>query len=227
MTRDDDAMPSGEPEPVDDLTPTGEPEPVDDLEPTDDLESGDDLDGHTMDELAEYLDRGREPFDPDIENSAACRLALAGMTRMRELAWTALRREADSDPDRDSSWIASLLETIKDEIRSGREIPVTHPDPALHLSLTEAAVRGIVRRAGDTLGGVVMGRCTLDGDVTTPGAAVRVEVTATIEYGLSIDDTADALRERIREALERQTDLVVTAIDVGIDDVYERPESPR
>ena len=41
-----------------------------------DVRPDDDLDGHTFDELAEYLDRDRTPRDPDIESSAACRLAL-------------------------------------------------------------------------------------------------------------------------------------------------------
>lgn len=180
----------------------------------------DDLDGHTMEELGDYLDRGRAPYDPSIENSAACRLALANMARVQELARKALERESELDPGRDDAWISGLLDTIRTEIRSGRDVPIGHPDPTLRLALTEAAVRGMIRRAGDTMGGVVMGRCVLDGDVTTPGQPIRVEVTASIEYGLAVDATADRLRGRIAAALDEHTELDVVGIDVTIDDVY-------
>ncbi|MBO0985515.1 Asp23/Gls24 family envelope stress response protein [Rathayibacter sp. SD072] len=190
----------------------------------DDAVPDDDLDGHTLDELGEYLDRGRTPLDPSIENSAACRLALANLTRLTELSASALRSRADREPDRDDVWIAGLLDAIRSEVRSGRDVPIRHPDPGLRLALTEAAVRGMIRRAGDTMGGVIMGRCTLDGDVATPGAPIRVDVTCALEFGLSVDEAADRLRDRIRYALERHTELVVTTIDVTVDDVYPRRE---
>lgn len=182
----------------------------------------DDLDGHTMEELGDYLDRDRTPFDPSIENSAACRLALTNMTRLRELSWSALGREAQRDPERDDAWISGLLDTIKAEVKSGRDIPISHPDATLRLALTEAAVRGMIRRAGDTLGGVIMRRCTLDGDVSTPGEPIRVDVSASIEYGLSIEAVAERLRERIGAALAEHTELDIVGIDVTIDDVYPR-----
>lgn len=182
----------------------------------------DDLDGHTMEELGDYLDRDRTPVDPSIENSAACRLALTNMTRLRELSWSALVRDAQRDPERDDAWITGLLDTIKAEVRSGRDIPISHPDATLRLALTEAAVRGMIRRAGDTLGGIIMRRCALDGDVTTPGEPIRVDVSASIEYGLSVEAVAEQLRERIRAALAEHTELAVVGIDVTIDDVYPR-----
>jgi hypothetical protein len=182
----------------------------------------DDLDGHTMDELAEYLDRGRTPRDPDIESSAACRLALSNMQRLRELSVDAMQRRADTDPDpdRETRWIDGLLATIRAETTSGRDVPVSHPDPRLRLTLTEAAVRNLVRRAGDTTGGIVMGRCTLTGDVSTPGTPITVDLTAAIAYGQSADETADRLRQRVADVLARHTELVVEQIDVTFDDVY-------
>ncbi|KQQ28434.1 Asp23/Gls24 family envelope stress response protein [Frondihabitans sp. Leaf304] len=209
MTPDDRAAP-------DDGAVPATPANPDDLP----VSAADDLDGYTMEELGDYLDRGRTPYDPGIENSASCRLALSGMTRMRELSQTVLVRESRAMPGRDDNWISGLLDTIKAEITSGRDIPVSHSDPALRLALTEAAVRGMIRRAGDTMGGLIMGRCTLDGDVTTPGEPIRVDVTASLEFGLSLADTAAKLRERIGYALARHTELVVSTIDVTIDDIY-------
>lgn len=180
----------------------------------------DDLDGHTMEELADYLDRGRTPVDPSIEGSAACRLAMAGMQRLRELSVGALERRADSERDRESGWVDRLLDAIRAEVRPGRDVPVAHPDPRLRLALTEAAVRGLVRRAGDTMGGVVMGRCVLEGDLEQPGATVRIDVTAGLAYGEPAEPTAERLRRAVAEIVERHTGLVVEAVDVRFDDVY-------
>jgi len=226
----DDAVPDdGVPEssaPVDPMPENDVPENgvlengvLDDSAPEGDVPD-DDLDGHTLEELSEYLDRGRTPVDPSIEGSAACRLALANLTRLTELSAGALRRRADEEPDRDEVWIAGLLDAIRSEVRSGRDVPIRHPDPTLRLALTEAAVRGMIRRAGDTMGGVIMGRCTLDGEVATPGAVIRIDVTFALEFGIPVATVADRLRERIRYALERHTELVVGAIDVTVDDVY-------
>jgi hypothetical protein len=188
----------------------------------------DDLDGHTMDELAEYLDRGRTPRDPDIESSAACRLALSNMQRLRELSVGAMQRRADTDPDpdREDAWIDGLLATIRAEITSGRDVPVSHPDARLRLTLTEAAVRNLVRRAGDTTGGIVMGRCTLTGDVSTPGTPITVDLTAAIAYGQVAEETAVRLRRRVADVLTRHTELVIERIDVTFDDVYVPEEHP-
>ncbi|WP_141718775.1 Asp23/Gls24 family envelope stress response protein [Curtobacterium sp. ER1/6] len=99
-------------------------------------------------------------------------------------------------------------------------MPVAHPDPRLRLALTEAAVRGLVRRAGDTMGGVVMGRCVLAGDLEQPGATVRIDVTAGLAYGEPAEPTAERLRRTVTETVQRHTGLVVEAVDVRFDDVY-------
>lgn len=180
----------------------------------------DDLDGHTIEELADYLDRGRTPIDPSIEGSATCRLAMANMQRLRELSLGALERRVETEPERETSWVDRLLAAIRAEVRPGRDVPVAHPDPRIRLAMTEAAVRGLIRRAGDSTGGVVMGRCVLDGDLERPGATVRIDVTAGLFYGHAADDTADRLRATIAAAVERHTELHVEAVDVRFDDVY-------
>lgn len=178
------------------------------------------IDGHTLDRLADYLAAGREPADPTIESSAACRLYLAALTRLQERSWAALAREAEREPDRDDVWIDGLLTSIRSEVRSGRDIPVSGPDSRSELSLTEGAVKGIIRRAVDAVGGVILGRCTLEGDVTEPGAPIAVEVTAAAAHDQDLRALADRLRRMVRSELDRHTELVITSIDVTIDDVY-------
>lgn len=51
---------------------------------------------------------------------------------------------------------------------------------------------------------------------------IRIDVTCALEFGLPVAVAADSLRERIRYALERHTELTVGDIDVTVDDVYPR-----
>lgn len=190
------------------------------------LEVAETVDGRTMEELADYLARGRTPLDPAIEGSAACRLALSNMTRLSELTASGLLRQASRDPGRDDVWIAGLLDTIRAEVVSGRDIPVVHPDAALHLTVTEAAVRGLIRRVGDTTGGIIMGRCSLIGEVGVPGEPVDIEVTCSVEFGVVIPTVLDLLRARIRDAVSRHAELVVGDIDILVDDIHLHGEEP-
>ncbi|NQX13874.1 hypothetical protein HQQ80_19780 [Microbacteriaceae bacterium VKM Ac-2855] len=178
------------------------------------------IDGHTLDELADYLDAGRSPADPSIESSAECRLYLDALARLRNRSWDALREEAGSRQGRDDTWINGLLRSIRDEIRTGRDIPIDDPDPSIRLSISEAAVHGLIRATADTVEGIILARTQLEGDVSTRGAAITVAITAAVEYGRDLQRTADALRERVRTVLAEHTELTVALITVTIDDLY-------
>jgi hypothetical protein len=199
-------------------------------DPVDDVPAADHddqlIDGHTIEELAEYVAAGRTPADPSIDSSPASRQAMANLLRLTELTDAGLLRQARQEPARDEEWIASLLSSIRLELDEGRDIPISHPDPVLRLTLSESSVRGLIRRLGDTTGGIVEGRSTLDGDVTEPGAIIRIELTCAIRFGLPIDDTLDAVRSRIRDGLLRHTELVVGEIDIIVDDVFPVREEP-
>jgi len=190
-------------------------------------DDGDTVDGVPVDRLGDYLDAGRTPRDPAIEGSAACRLYLQSLTRVRELSRASLEHEAARRPDRDGAWIDGLLDSIRREVVRGREIPVSHPDASVRLSVTEAAARGLVRRAGDAQPGVVLGSTTFEGDLSTAGADVAVRVTAAARFGLDLGAVADELRARIADALTRHTGLTVTRVDVLVDDVFVTGEDDR
>ncbi|WP_440711337.1 hypothetical protein [Herbiconiux sp. YIM B11900] len=181
----------------------------------------DDLDGHTLEELADYLAHGRSPRNPGIEGSAGCRLALDAMEHLQHLSWDALEHEARADPHRDDAWITQLLDTIKDEIRPGRDIPVHDPDPNTTLTLTEAAVRGLIRITADALPHVLVSRTEFDGDLSSPGAPVSVAITAAAEFGHPIEVLSAQLRDATLTALTEHTELVIDRIDVTFDDVYQ------
>ncbi|TFC94107.1 MULTISPECIES: hypothetical protein [Cryobacterium] len=180
----------------------------------------DHLDGHTIEELSDYLDRGKEPADPSVDESAACRIALASLERLHGAMGSMVQEEADRAPARDDSWVTTILDGIVRDSRSGRDIPISHPAPTARLSVTEGAVRGLLRAAGDSVDNIIVGRCRLDGDVTTPGVPVTVTVDANVYRGENIPTLADNLRSALLDALHSHTELTIAGIDVTIRDIF-------
>ncbi len=188
--------------------------------------SSDELSGHTFEELSDYLDRGRTPADPSIDSSPECQTALSGMQRLRRTHRALLRRDVQRESEREDNWVSSILQHINLEARAGRDIPISHPSPTARLSVTEGAVRGILRAAGDNVPGIIVGRCRLDGDVANLGAPITVRVDATVMEGENIPALADQLREALYSALHQHTELAVAAVDITIRDLYQSP-APR
>ncbi|GAA1493894.1 hypothetical protein [Curtobacterium herbarum] len=178
-----------------------------------------DLDGHTIDELADYLDAGMVPADPTIDDSPACQNALAAIMRLRHASLGSLDEAAKAEAPADESWIGGVLANISFEVRAGRDIPLRAAAPTEHPVMTEGAVRSLVRRAGDEVPGVVVSRCVLDGDVTELASPVRVSVEIAVVAGHRIVPTADAVRLAVEEILAAQTDLTVEAVDVLVRDL--------
>lgn len=191
----------------------------------------DTLDGHTIEELSEYLDAGRSPRNPDIENSPGCVIALDALARLRNVTWEMLEAEAAEDSGRDDTWIRNVMDNISREARAGRDIPIRSVEPDTRLSISEGSVRGLIRAAGDGVGGALIGRVRLEGDVTVPGEPIAVAVTASGVFGRNLQELAEELRSVVGAALARHTELVVASIDVTIQDVHTRrtatTEDPR
>ncbi|RFA10907.1 hypothetical protein B7R54_18110 [Subtercola boreus] len=179
-----------------------------------------DLDGHTIDELSDYLAAGRQPLDPSIESSPGCQIALDAMLRLKGLSLSLLESDVAEQPATDESFIAGILNSIGFEAQSGRNIPVQHPSAHASLTLTEGAVRGLIRAAGDTVSGVLIGRCVLQGEVSIPGEPISVLVDASVFWGESIPLAAARIREAIYAELLKHTELNIVAIDVTIHDVH-------
>lgn len=187
------------------------------------MTSSDALAGHTFEELSDYLDRDRTPADPSIDGSPECQIALRGMQRLRNTHRALLQKDVERESEREDSWVNSILQHINLEARAGRDIPISHPSPSARLSVTEGAVRGILRAAGDSVPNIIVGRCHLDGDVSEPGAPVIVRMDATVLEGEIIPSLADQLREAVYAALSQHTELAVEAVDITIRDLYQVP----
>lgn len=176
------------------------------------------IDGRTLDELSDYLARGRRPVDPGIEGSAECRAALAALERLSSTTRRLLDEEAAHAPV-DDGWVGRIMDGIRLDVQAGRRIPVAHPDNSADLGVTEGAVRALVRGIGDAIDGVIVGRCRLVGDVEVPGAPVEVHVEISVRYGRALDEVAEEVRSAVAGELGRHAELNLVALDVTVTDV--------
>ena len=185
----------------------------------------DDLDGHTIEELSDYLDSHRSPADPSIDYSPGCQLALQAMERLRMLSRGLIDADVAVAPAPREGWVERILGNIAFDARAGRRIPIVHPTATstADLAITEGAIRGLIRAAEADVDGVITGRCRLDGDVAEVGAPITVQVDVSVLWGQPIPETASRLREAIAKRLALHTDLNVVGIDIAIHDVHRLP----
>ncbi|MFK4759304.1 hypothetical protein ACI3KS_00070 [Microbacterium sp. ZW T5_45] len=179
----------------------------------------DDLDGHTLEDLSDYLDAGRTPADASIDGSPGCQLALDALERLRRLGGELLEADAAAHPAVDESWVDRILGGIALDVRAGRRIPYAGDDVTVDSGITEGAVRGVIRSAENAVPGILVGRSTLVGDVETIGAPVRIGLEISALYGTPIPRAVESLRREVADRLHRQTDLVIDAIDITVRDV--------
>jgi uncharacterized alkaline shock family protein YloU len=177
------------------------------------------LDGHTIEQLSAYLDADRAPTNFSIESSPGCQIALAALGRLGELTERDLEAQAAAEPAPPDGWVRSIMDWIALEARAGRDIPISHPSTTGHLALSEGAVRGLIRAAGDSIPEVIVGRCVLDGEVTVPGQAITITVDISVAWGENLPQAADRARTAIHRALLKHTELTVSAIHITVQDV--------
>lgn len=176
--------------------------------------------GHDIETLSDYLDRGMTPADPSIDDSPECQRMLRSLRRVRSLAEPLLEADVAAVKPLEQNWIRGIMETIGREVKAGRDIPFAASDDASTLVITEGTVRGLVRDAGDITPGVLVGKCVLDGEVTRIGAPIALRVTVSAVWGKPVPSTTDELRRNIIAAIRRHTDLVLTSVDIVVDDLF-------
>jgi hypothetical protein len=169
--------------------------------------------GYTLEELSDYLDRGREPAIEAIDDDAECQAVLASLERVGSLSRELVQR--DEEP-LDESFLAGLLGSITRELRAGRDIPLSSSDPDVEIAITEGAIRELVRAAGDSVPGVLVGSCSLD-----LGDELIVHLTISVLLGLPVHSAAEAVRQRVYSELLRHTQLAIGPVDVTVVDVHE------
>jgi uncharacterized alkaline shock family protein YloU len=177
--------------------------------------------GYTLEDLSDYLDRGRVPAVAEIDNDPACQAMLASLERMTGLSQQLVAQDAANAPPLDEHWLGSLLATIGREVRAGRDIELATFEPGTRLTITEGAVRELIRAAGDSVDGVLVGSCALVGDVSVTGDPVTIEISISVVLSAAVTELAQAVRERVRSELLKHTELTIGAIDVTVVDVHQ------
>lgn len=180
----------------------------------------DDLDGHTVDELDDYLERGRTPADPSIDASPACQIALSALQRLHDVAGAYLD-DADAAPaGSDQDWISAVLTAIPLDARAGRRFVLPAPAEGVVATVTEGAVRGLVRAVGDEVPGLLVGSVRLrshDGDGDAEQAAVaRLAVEVALVHGTPLAAAVAALRQELLRLLPEHVPFAVEIIDVTV-----------
>ena len=181
-------------------------------------------DGVSPERLVDYLDAGRQPYDPEIEESPEARAQLAALERLRAMGARLLESDAAASPAPDPSWISGVMDRVRLESRAGRQIPLASIDERSTLHITEGAVRSLIREAGDGVDGAMVISCTIHGDVSVPGALVRVEVVVSGLFGEPLPALAEAVKSAVSSSLSRQTELTLESVDVVVDDVHLQSE---
>ncbi|MFK3834509.1 Asp23/Gls24 family envelope stress response protein [Microbacterium sp. NPDC087868] len=176
--------------------------------------------GTTIDQLSDYLDRDRTPRDPHIESCPDCLNALEALERVGRLSRDLIDADAAELPAPPESWFERIFTSIQEELRAGRSLPISHPDPRVQITVTEGAVRALLRDSGDAIEGVFISRTEIVGDAETLGAPVEINLTASVRFGTSIQHLTDELREVAYAALAKHTGLNVVAVNISVEDIH-------
>lgn len=176
--------------------------------------------GTTIDELSDYLDRDRTPADAHIESCPDCLNALEALERVGRLSRDLIDADAAELPAPPESWFERIFTSIQEELRAGRSLPISHPDPRVQITVTEGAVRALLRDSGDAIDGVFISRTEIVGDAETLGAPVEINLTASVRFGTSIRQLTDELRDVAYAALAKHTDLNVSAVNISVEDIH-------
>lgn len=176
--------------------------------------------GRTVDELSDYLTAGRIPADAHIESCPDCLNALDALERVGRLSRDLMVDDAERLPPPPQDWLNGILSAVRSELRAGRSFPIHHDDPRVSISVTEGAVRALIRETGDAVPGVYIGRTQIIGNAEIPGEPVEVDVTASIAWGLPVPETTARVRDLVYTALNQHTELKVVGVNITVEDLH-------
>jgi hypothetical protein len=184
-----------------------------------------DLDGHTLDELSDYLDRGKQPAVPSIDDSPACRIALAALERLRAVTGSLLD-DAEGGDAVGQDWIGRVLAVLPIEARAGRSFPLPVDDPDTEASVTEGALRGLVRSIGDAVPGLLVGSVRI-GHPDPETQEVDLVVQVALRYGLPLQDAEAAFRSALRQGLAPHAPFRLGRVDIRVVALIGGPPGPE
>lgn len=139
--------------------------------------------------------------------------------------WAELEEQGDASVQLSRSTRAALSEAVRTDARRGAqvEMPPTDLGP---FTLTELALRTLIREAVDGIAGVMSLRSVVD-YAPAPGWGTRgvpTGITCRISASALCPDLpalAESVRRAVAEAFERDLDLSDLVIDIHIEDLHD------
>ena len=170
--------------------------------------------GRRVEDLSGYLDTGVSADAEHIEHCPQCQAMLAGLRSLSAAALDLMADDAASAGADGAGWLDGMLANLRLETRPGRAIPLSG-GPLDELTETEGTVIAMIRSVGDSPGGVLIGRCRLEGDGSGAAAPVEVHINVSARYGYRLPSLAQELRDAVSAELLIHTELNVVAVNVA------------
>ncbi|MCD7440777.1 Asp23/Gls24 family envelope stress response protein [Streptomyces lincolnensis] len=164
----------------------------------------------------------RQAADPHLRSCPHCRQAVHGLDQL-ESAVRGLREDAADASAYDAEPLTRrVMDVVRLELRPGRPLPLGEPDEDLWIM--EAVAARSLRAAAETVEGVRAGSCRLidvaaDADPDSGAVTVRLDIHA--PAGAVLPHLADRVRERVRQAADRELGMVVAAVDIRVTDLVD------
>lgn len=178
--------------------------------------------GRTIEDLGTYLDTGVSEDLDHIRTCPQCQAGLASLRRLREVTRDLFASDLAEAAADGSPWLENILANLNLEMKAGRRMPFIPDQTGDMLFQTEGALTGLVRAVGDTVEGVMIGKCRFDGDVTVPGTPITLDVEVSARFGHRLPDLAGALRRDLDAALAAHSEINIAALNIRITELRPR-----
>ncbi|NEA68511.1 Asp23/Gls24 family envelope stress response protein [Streptomyces sp. SID12488] len=176
--------------------------------------------------------------DSHLRSCPYCRQAVSGLDRLESVV-RGLQEETETSAYDAGPLTRRVMDVVRLELRPGRPLPLG--EPAEDLWIMEAVAARALRAAAETVAGVRAGSCRLFDasadahsdvsadtrsdarpDARSDGAVgIRLDIHAPAD--VSLPELAARVRERVREAADRELGMVVAAVDIHVTDLLHTP----
>ncbi|MEU5074286.1 Asp23/Gls24 family envelope stress response protein [Streptomyces asoensis] len=174
----------------------------------------------------------RQADDTHLRSCPHCRQAVSGLDRLECVVRGLDEETAPPSPQDTESLTRRIMDVVRLELRPGRPVPLG--GPAEDLWIMEAVAARTLRAAAETVPGVRAGSCrllapdpdgpadeptTADGSSEGAGAAVGVRLDIHAPAGAPLLPLTERVRERVREAADRELGMPLAAVDIRVTDL--------
>ncbi|MGW7272510.1 Asp23/Gls24 family envelope stress response protein [Streptomyces sp. NPDC054864] len=164
--------------------------------------------------------------DPHADGCPHCTQALNALLRLEGIV-TQARDTAPREQDT-SALAGRVMDVVRLELRPGRTLPLGDEDEDAWI--VEAAAARTVRAAAESLPGVRAGSCRI-GPLDEPASPVpagrlargpvRIRIEVQVPLTWHLQEVADLVRDRVRDAVDDELGMRIAVVDVTIADVID------